>query len=90
MARQQQAKRARKPRYRRGIPGDYTERNKRIMELRAQDMSFEAIGQKFKPMLCGETVRLIVRRAERNAANHNSEKMTKLRAAFARGVTGRG
>lgn len=90
MARTSQAKRAAPHRYRRGVPGDYTERNRKICELRATtDLSLKAIGATCNPVLSRETVRLIIRHAERRAAARNSEKMVKLRAAFASGVTGR-
>jgi hypothetical protein len=78
-------------RYRRGIPGDYTERNRRLCDLHAEGhLSLEAIGATCNPVLSGERVRQIVGHAARRAVAHNSENMVKLRAAFARGVTGRG
>jgi hypothetical protein len=79
------------PRYRRGIPGDYTERDRRICNLHAEgNLSLEAIGATCDPVLSRERVRQIVGKAKRRAVVRNSEKMAKLRAAFAHGVTGRG
>lgn len=61
MTRKSKAK-AKPLRYRQGIHQDNTARDKRIMELRSQGMSFKAIGEQFKPMLSGERVSQIVRR----------------------------
>jgi DNA-directed RNA polymerase sigma subunit (sigma70/sigma32) len=90
MVRQSKAKRT-NYRYRRGIPGDYTERDRKICGLHAEGrLSLEAIGETCNPVLSRERVRQIVDKAKRRAAARNSDKMVKLRAAFARGVTGRG
>lgn len=91
MARTSQAKRATTPRYRRGIPGDYTERDRKICEMYSEGrLSLHAIGATFEPVLSGERVRQIIAKAKRRERNFNSESMVRLRAAFARGVTGRG
>jgi hypothetical protein len=92
MARKPKAKRATEPRYRRGIPGDYTDRDRKICEMHAAGgMSLEAIGATFDPVLSGERVRQIVAHAERRAMARNSESRASLREAFLRGgVTGRG
>jgi hypothetical protein len=89
MTRAERQTSTRTPRYRRGIPGDYTERDRRICDLHsAGHLSLEAIGATCDPILSGERVRQIVNKAKRRGAAYNSEKMIKLRAAFARGVTG--
>lgn len=78
-------------RYRTGIPGDHTERDRRICELHAEgQMALEAIGATCDPVLSGERVRQIVNKEKHRALARNSEQMVRLRAAFAHGVKGRG
>jgi hypothetical protein len=90
MARRSQAKSPRDYRYRQGIHCDNTERDKKIVALREQGMTLEAIGLQCEPTLCGERVAQIVRRAERRK-RPPSEDVKRLRDAFLRGgITGRG
>lgn len=75
--------------YRRGIPGDYTQRDKEICALHASGLSCDKIGERYNPPLSRERVRQIVGKARRR--NEHSDRFNRLADAFKRGgLSGRG
>ena len=80
--RKSQTKAARPLRYRRGIPGDYTERDRAICQKYAEGvLSLEQVGAPHG--LTGERVRQIVNKQKRN--DERAKRLAPLKAAFARG-----
>jgi DNA-binding NarL/FixJ family response regulator len=81
--RKSQAKPAHLLRYRRGIPGDYTERDRAICQKRAEGLSYNKIGLEYG--LSHTRVADIVRKQQRS--DERAKRLAPLKAAFARSNT---